>query len=213
MIRPTALWCCVRIIVRKGGASVIQNLPNMLTGLRILAIPLMVLCYYLPQPISTVGAAVVFIVAAVTDWFDGWVARRMGQTSQFGAFLDPVADKLLVTVALILLMHRMDNVFITLAGMVVIGREIVISALREWMAQLGKRASVAVSGIAKVKTGVQMTAIPILLWYPSWPAVEEIRLLGLFLLALAVILTLWSMVLYFRAFLSTLEEEAEGPAS
>ena len=78
----------------------IQNLPNMLTGLRILAIPLMVLCYYLPQPISTVGAAVVFIVAAVTDWFDGWVARRMGQTSQFGAFLDPVADKLLVTVAL-----------------------------------------------------------------------------------------------------------------
>ena len=114
-------------------------------------------------------AAVVFIVAAVTDWFDGWVARRMGQTSQFGAFLDPVADKLLVTVALILLMHRMDNVLITLAGMVVIGREIVISALREWMAQLGKQASVAVSGIAKVKTGVQMTAIPILIWYPSWP--------------------------------------------
>ena len=115
-----------------------QNLPNLLTGLRIVAIPLMVVCYYLPQPISTVGAAVVFIVAAVTDWFDGWVARRMGQTSQFGAFLDPVADKLLVTVALILLMHRMDNIFITLAGMVVIGREIVISALREWMAQLGK---------------------------------------------------------------------------
>ena len=124
------------------------------------------------------------------------------------AFLDPVADKLLVTVALILLMHRMDNIFITLAGMVVIGREIVISALREWMAQLGKRASMAVSGIAKVKTGVQMTAIPILIWYPSWPAIEEIRLLGLFLLALAVILTLWSMVLYFRAFLSTLEEES-----
>ena len=192
--------------MREEGVSVIINLPNMLTGLRIFAIPLMVLCYYLPQPISTTGAAVVFIVAAVTDWFDGWVARRIGQTSQFGAFLDPVADKLLVTVALILLMHRMDNVFITLAGMVVIGREIVISALREWMAQLGKRASVAVSGIAKVKTGVQMTAIPILLWYPSWPAVEEIRLLGLFLLALAVILTLWSMVLYFRAFLSTLEE-------
>ena len=190
-----------------------QNLPNLLTGLRIVAIPLMVLCYYLPQPISTVGAAVVFIVAAVTDWFDGWVARRMDQTSQFGAFLDPVADKLLVTVALILLMHRMDNIFITLAGMVVIGREIVISALREWMAQLGKRASVAVSGIAKVKTGVQMTAIPILIWYPSWPAIEEIRLLGLFLLALAVILTLWSMVLYFRAFLITLEEQAESADS
>ena len=137
-----------------------QNLPNLLTGLRIAAIPLMVVCYYLPQPISTVGAAVVFIVAAVTDWFDGWVARRMGQTSQFGAFLDPVADKLLVTVALILLMHRMDNVLITLAGMVVIGREIVISALREWMAQLGKQASVAVSGIAKVMIQGSCSSLP-----------------------------------------------------
>ncbi|MDG2461052.1 MAG: CDP-diacylglycerol--glycerol-3-phosphate 3-phosphatidyltransferase [Luminiphilus sp.] len=186
------------------------NLPNLLTALRVLAIPLMVVCYYLPQPISTVGAAVVFIIAAVTDWFDGWVARRMGQTSQFGAFLDPVADKLLVSVALILLLHRMDNVFITLAAMVVIGREIVVSALREWMAQLGKRASVAVSGMAKVKTGVQMTAIPILLWYPSEPAGETLRLLGLFLLALAVVLTLWSMVLYFRAFLASLDD---APAS
>ena len=155
----------------------------------------------------------VFIVAAVTDWFDGWVARRMEQTSQFGAFLDPVADKLLVTVALILLLHRMDNLFITLAAMVVIGREIVISALREWMAQLGQRASVAVTGIAKVKTGVQMTAIPILLWYPSEPAGETLRLLGFFLLALAVVLTLWSMVLYFRAFLATLEAESGNAES
>ncbi|MEL0162767.1 MAG: CDP-diacylglycerol--glycerol-3-phosphate 3-phosphatidyltransferase, partial [Halieaceae bacterium] len=164
------------------------TVPNLLTALRVAAIPLMVICYYLPQPISTVGAAMVFIVASVTDWFDGWLARRLGQTSQFGAFLDPVADKLLVSVALILLLHRMDNVFITLAAMVVIGREIVISALREWMAQLGKRASVAVNSIAKLKTGVQMTAIPILLWYPSKPAGEELRLLGLFLLALAVLL-------------------------
>jgi len=148
----------------------------------------------------------VFIVASVTDWFDGWLARRLGQTSQFGAFLDPVADKLLVSVALILLLHRMDNVFITLAAMVVIGREIVISALREWMAQLGKRASVSVNSIAKLKTGVQMTAIPILLWYPSKPAGEELRLLGLVLLAAAVLLTLWSMVIYFQAFLATLKE-------
>ena len=174
---------------------------------------MMVMCYYLPQPISTVGAAVVFIVASVTDWFDGWLARRLGQTSQFGAFLDPVADKLLVSVALILLLHRMDNVFITLAAMVVIGREIVISALREWMAQLGKRASVAVNSIAKLKTGVQMTAIPILLWYPSKPAGEELRLLGLFLLALAVLLTLWSMVIYFRAFLATLKEAELDPGA
>ena len=91
------------------------TIPNLLTALRVAAIPLMVICYYLPQPISTVGAAMVFIVASVTDWFDGWLARRLGQTSQFGAFLDPVADKLLVSVALILLLHRMDNVFITLA--------------------------------------------------------------------------------------------------
>ncbi len=191
-----------------GDPALPVNLPNLLTALRVLAIPLMVLCYYLPQPFSTVGAAMVFIVAAVTDWFDGWLARRMEQTSQFGAFLDPVADKLLVTVALILLLHRMDNLFITLAAMVVIGREIVVSALREWMAQLGQRASVAVTGIAKVKTGVQMTAIPILLWYPSEPAGETLRLLGLFLLALAVVLTLWSMVLYFRAFLATLEAKS-----
>jgi CDP-diacylglycerol--glycerol-3-phosphate 3-phosphatidyltransferase len=189
------------------------TVPNLLTALRVAAIPLMVICYYLPQPISTVGAAVVFIVASVTDWFDGWLARRLGQTSQFGAFLDPVADKLLVSVALILLLHRMDNVFITLAAMVVIGREIVISALREWMAQLGKRASVAVNSIAKLKTGVQMTAIPILLWYPSKPAGEELRLLGLFLLALAVLLTLWSMVIYFRAFLATLKEAELDPGA
>lgn len=189
------------------------TIPNLLTALRVAAIPMMVICYYLPQPISTVGAAVVFIVASVTDWFDGWLARRLGQTSQFGAFLDPVADKLLVSVALILLLHRMDNVFITLAAMVVIGREIVISALREWMAQLGKRASVAVNSIAKLKTGVQMTAIPILLWYPSKPAGEELRLLGLFLLALAVLLTLWSMVIYFRAFLATLKEAELDPGA
>ncbi|MEL0305776.1 MAG: CDP-diacylglycerol--glycerol-3-phosphate 3-phosphatidyltransferase [Halieaceae bacterium] len=189
------------------------TIPNLLTALRVAAIPLMVICYYLPQPISTVGAAMVFIVASVTDWFDGWLARRLGQTSQFGAFLDPVADKLLVSVALILLLHRMDNVFITLAAMVVIGREIVISALREWMAQLGKRASVAVNSIAKLKTGVQMTAIPILLWYPSKPAGEELRLLGLFLLAVAVLLTLWSMVIYFRAFLATLKEAEPDPGT
>jgi CDP-diacylglycerol--glycerol-3-phosphate 3-phosphatidyltransferase len=190
------------------------TVPNLLTGLRVAAIPLMVICYYLPPPISTVGAAMVFIVASVTDWFDGWLARRLGQTSQFGAFLDPVADKLLVSVALILLLHRMDNVFITLAAMVVIGREIVISALREWMAQLGKRASVSVNSIAKLKTGVQMTAIPILLWYPSEPAGEQLRLLGLVLLAAAVLLTLWSMIIYFRAFLATLEEQdAVGPGS
>jgi CDP-diacylglycerol--glycerol-3-phosphate 3-phosphatidyltransferase len=160
----------------------------------------MVVFYYLPQPISTVGAALVFIVASITDWLDGWLARKMNQTSEFGAFLDPVADKLLVSVALILLLHRMDNAFITLAAMVVIGREIVVSALREWMAQAGNRASVAVTSLAKLKTGFQMTAIPILLWYPSEPAGEYLRLLGLVLLGIAVVLTLWSMAIYFKVF-------------
>ena len=186
------------------------TLPNVLTVLRVLAVPLMVVCFYLPQPISTIGAAMIFIVASVTDWLDGWLARRMGQTSQFGAFLDPVADKLLVSVALILLLDRMDNVFMTLAAMVVIGREIVISALREWMAQVGKLASVAVSGIAKLKTGFQMTAIPILLWYPSEPAGEKLHLLGVLLLGVAVLLTLWSMTLYLKAFLASLDEEASS---
>ena len=150
----------------------------------------------------------IFIIASLTDWLDGWLARRMEQTSQFGAFLDPVADKLLVTVALILLLNRMDNVFITLAAMVVIGREIVISALREWMAQQGKRASLAVTCEAKLKTAVQMTAIPILLWYPSEPAGEELRFLGLVLLGLAVVLTMWSMMVYVRVFVATVSEGA-----
>ncbi len=185
------------------------NLPNLLTALRVLAIPLMVLFYYLPQPISTVGAALVFIVASITDWLDGWLARKMNQTSEFGAFLDPVADKLLVSVALILLLHRMDNAFITLAAMVVIGREIVVSALREWMAQAGNRTSVAVTSLAKLKTGFQMTAIPILLWYPSEPAGEYLRLLGIALLGIAVVLTLWSMGVYFKVFLASLK--GEGP--
>ncbi|NCW16268.1 MAG: CDP-diacylglycerol--glycerol-3-phosphate 3-phosphatidyltransferase, partial [Rhodobacteraceae bacterium] len=114
-----------------------QNLPNLLTGLRIVAIPLMVVCYYLPQPISTVGAAMVFIVAAVTDWFDGWLARRWNQTSAFGAFLDPVADKLMVCAAVVALID-MDRVG-PLVGIIIVGREITISALREWMAEMGAR--------------------------------------------------------------------------
>ena len=183
------------------------NLPNILTMLRVLAIPLMVVCFYLPQPISTVGAAMVFIVASLTDWLDGWLARRMNQMSRFGAFLDPVADKLLVSVALILLVNRMDSMFITVSAMVIIGREIVVSALREWMAQLGDSASIAVTLTAKVKTAVQMTAIPILLWYPSKPAGQELRVLGLMLLAVAVLLTLWSLSSYFKVFLASAKYE------
>jgi len=189
------------------------NLANILTLFRIAAIPIVVVCFYSQMPNARPIAAILFGIAAITDLIDGWVARRYGQTSRFGEFLDPVADKLMVSIVLVMLVQAEASWFEDVIAMIIIGREITISALREWMAQLGKRASVAVSGIAKVKTGVQMTAIPILIWYPSWPAIEEIRLLGLFLLALAVILTLWSMVLYFRAFLTTLEEEAESADS
>ena len=186
-----------------------MNLANQLTLLRILLIPLIVVIFYLPYDWRYVVVSGIFCLAAATDWLDGWVARKYNQMTAFGAFLDPVADKLLVSVALILLLHRMDNAFITLAAMVVIGREIVVSALREWMAQAGNRTSVAVTSLAKLKTGFQMTAIPILLWYPSEPAGESLRLLGIALLGIAVVLTLWSMGVYFKVFLASLK--GEGP--
>mgnify|MGYP003745324321 CR=1 FL=1 len=159
----------------------------------------MVVFYYLPQPISTVGAALVFIVASITDWLDGWVARKMNQTSEFGAFLDPVADKLMVAVALVLLVERHDTQLFTLAACVIIGREIVVSALREWMAELGERTSVAVSYVGKVKTAFQMIAITGLLAID--PATHESWLLALcyVVLYVAAILTLWSMFVYLKA--------------
>ena len=193
-------------IVESLGGFVPLNLPNILTLLRVACIPLLVLLFYLPIPLSTWGAATVFLVAAVTDWLDGWLARRSNQMTVFGAFLDPVADKLIVATALVLLAERFDSSFITVSACVVIGREIVVSALREWMAQLGRRASVAVTNVAKFKTALQMTAITVLL--TSIP--EAVYLpwywLGEALLAVAVVLTLWSMVVYLRAFAEVVRE-------
>jgi len=182
------------------------NLPNILTMLRVAAIPVLVVLFYLKQPLGTWGAAGIFWLAAVTDWFDGWLARRSGQSTAFGAFLDPVADKLIVATALILLSHRFDDVVITLSACVVIGREIVVSALREWMAQLGRHASVKVNQVAKVKTAMQMLAIFMLLLtlpgegYRLWYWLAE----GI--LILAVVLTLWSMVVYLKAFMEVVRE-------
>ena len=175
------------------------NIPNTLTILRILLIPVLVVVFYVPFHNHLVVAAGIFALAAVTDWFDGYLARRLGQMTAFGAFLDPVADKLMVSVALVLLVERHDTLLFTLAACVIIGREIVISALREWMAELGERTSVAVSYVGKVKTAFQMVAITGLLAID--PATNESWLLVLCYLVLyiAAVLTLWSMFIYLKA--------------
>src|SRR5438132_9916759 len=177
------------------------NFPIALTWLRIIMIPLFVGVYYLPasllsMPAKNWIAMSIFAVAAITDWADGWLARRWGQTSAFGAFLDPVADKLMVVAALIVLVW-LDRADAWLC-MIIIGRELAISALREWMAQLGKSKSVAVAFIGKVKTGAQITAIiALLLYQPVIPGINTVWL-GTIALWVAAILTLWSMFHYLR---------------
>ena len=172
------------------------NTPNLLTLLRIVLIPVFVGVFYVPAPWARFACALVFSVAALTDWLDGYLARRWGQTSPLGAFLDPVADKLMVAVALVLLVQVDPRAVLALPAAVIIGREIAVSALREWMAELGARAQVAVSIVGKFKTTVQMVAIILLILVaPSSP----IYGFGMVLLYLAAALTLWSMVLYLRA--------------
>ncbi len=175
------------------------NLPNSLTWLRILLIPLFVAVFYLPDgwlPKGTINltATLIFALAAVTDWLDGWLARRLNQMSAFGAFLDPVADKLMVAAALIVLVD-LDRAGVDVA-LIIIGREIAISALREWMAKVGRADNVAVSFIGKLKTTAQMIAILMLLYHEpilGWPHTGQI---GRLLLYLAAVLTLWSMLHY-----------------
>lgn len=172
-----------------------MTLANQLTLLRIVLIPLFVIVFYLPFKWAHFASALIFSVAAITDWADGYVARKYNQSTPFGAFLDPVADKLMVVIALLLLvgLHHYSAWFAAAAA-VIVGREIVISALREWMAELGQRASVAVSYIGKIKTTLQMTAIIVLLIdHPL------LHIPGFIALAGAAILTLWSMILYLRA--------------
>ncbi|MBZ9560297.1 MULTISPECIES: CDP-diacylglycerol--glycerol-3-phosphate 3-phosphatidyltransferase [Modicisalibacter] len=173
-----------------------MNIPNILTMARIVFIPLLVILFYLPYAWSFLVTAALFALAAVTDWLDGYLARRWDQSTPFGAFLDPVADKVMVAVALALLIERFDSAWLTLPALVIIGREIVISALREWMAEMGKRASVAVSWIGKIKTTLQMVALLLLLASPPGTWLSD---LGVVTLYLAAILTLWSMIQYLRA--------------
>ncbi|HDS0930688.1 CDP-diacylglycerol--glycerol-3-phosphate 3-phosphatidyltransferase [Pseudomonas putida] len=174
-----------------------MNIPNLLTVLRVLLIPCFILLFYMPYEWSYMAASSVFAVAAATDWLDGYLARRLQQSTPFGAFLDPVADKLMVAVALVLLVQTHANFWLTLPAAVIIGREIVVSALREWMAELGARAHVAVSNLGKWKTAAQMLALVILLGNP--PAVTFWVILGYGLLLVAAGLTLWSMVHYLLA--------------
>jgi len=179
-----------------------HNIPNTLTLMRIGLVPVFVLFFYMQADWTNVAAALVFLLAAVTDWFDGYLARRLNQTSAFGAFLDPVADKFMVAVALVLLVDinptPYASFYMSLAAIIIIGREITISALREWMAEMGARNSVAVSIIGKVKTTAQMTALLLLIYAQPIAGLPTITI-GFILLYIAVGLTLWSMVDYLLA--------------
>lgn len=174
------------------------TIPTLMTWTRIVAIPLIVGVFYAPLEVETRNliAAVMFVVFAATDWLDGFLARKLNQTSSFGAFLDPVADKFLVCASLLVLVHlQRADVFVAL---IIIGREIAISALREWMAQIGASKSVAVHMFGKVKTSVQMVAIPFLLFDGVLFGVLDTKVWGQVLIWVAAFLTVWSMIYYLR---------------
>jgi len=183
------------------------TLPTLLTWARIAAIPAIVGVFYLGQSdAENLFATVLFIVVALTDWLDGYLARKLNQTSSFGAFLDPVADKLMVCAALLVLLHlgRVD----ALVALVIVGREITISALREWMAQIGASRSVAVHMLGKVKTTVQMVAIPFLLYHGMLFGLIDTQQWGTWLIYVAAVLTIWSMVYYLRKALPEIRARA-----
>ena len=178
--------------------AMVWNLPNTLTWLRIAAIPLIVLLFYVPYHWSDPAAGLLFAAAGITDSLDGYLARRLGQTSRLGAFLDPVADKLIVAVALVLLISKDTRALIVLTAAVIIGREITISALREWMAEIGERRKVAVSQLGKIKTILQIVGLSMMLYRMPLLGVPIYRV-GVVLTELAALATLVSMVAYLRA--------------
>ena len=184
------------------------TVPTMMTWTRIVAIPLIIGVFYLPlqAPVANLIATVMFVVFAWTDWLDGYLARKLNQTSAFGAFLDPVADKFLVCACVLVLLYlgRVD----LLVAFVIIGREIAISALREWMAQIGATRSVAVHMVGKLKTVVQMVAIPFLLYDGSLFDVIDTRIWGTWLIWIAAVLTVWSMIYYLRRALPEIRARA-----
>jgi len=174
------------------------NLAIMLTLFRIAAIPAVVVCFYSPIPNARPIAAVLFGIAAITDFIDGWVARRFNQTSRFGEFLDPVADKIMVAIVLVMLVQAQSGWFEDIIAMIIIGREITISALREWMATIGERANVKVSMAGKIKTTLQMFGIALMV-YKNPLFGFDMYALGFGLLVLAAVMTIWSMVIYLKA--------------
>jgi CDP-diacylglycerol--glycerol-3-phosphate 3-phosphatidyltransferase len=184
-----------------------MNIPNILTLLRIILIPVFVGAFYLPWSISNELTTIIFALAVATDWFDGYLARRWNQTSAFGAFLDPVADKLIVSSALVFLVQANPSPWMAIPAAVIIGREITISALREWMAEIGQRTKVAVSMVGKIKTTAQMTALLLLLYKEPFLTLPTYEI-GFVLLYIAAILTLWSMIVYLRAAVPILMENA-----
>lgn len=175
-----------------------MNVATLLTFFRLSAIPIFGIFYFLPFRWAHPVATIIFVLAAITDWLDGYLARSLSQTTDFGAFLDPVADKLLVSAALVLVVGENYVAYLAIPGAIIICREIIISALREWMAELGKRISVAVTFLSKVKTTLQMIALVLLLWYTpasgAW-----VLWSGVLLLWIAAILTVWTMVVYLKA--------------
>lgn len=180
------------------GRTVKLNAANVLTLIRIAAIPVVVLCFFSPLPYARPVAGIVFGIAAITDLFDGYVARKYQQVSRFGEFLDPVADKLMVAIVLVLLVQQDPDWYVDIIAIIIIGREITISALREWMATIGERANVAVSWGGKVKTTLQMFGIAFMVYEEPILGID-IYSLGFLLLLLAVGMTLWSMFVYLRA--------------
>ncbi|HEY4555255.1 MAG TPA: CDP-diacylglycerol--glycerol-3-phosphate 3-phosphatidyltransferase [Lysobacter sp.] len=188
------------------------TVPTMLTLMRIVLIPVLVLVFYLPFKWTNFAAAFVFALASLTDWLDGWIARRYNMFSAFGAFLDPVADKLMVAVALLLIVQKHPSVWMALWAAVIIGREIAVSALREWMAELGQRATVKVAAIGKIKTIVQMVALTILLCFVPEQYGQPVGIpfvIGDWMLAAAALLTLWSGAAYLRAAWPVLRNDAQ----
>ncbi len=180
-----------------------SNIPNILTLLRIALIPVFIAFFYLPIAHANQICAAIFALAAITDWLDGFLARKLGQMSAFGAFLDPVADKLMVITALILLVEVDPTPALAIPTIIIISRELSISALREWMAEIGERAKVAVTVIAKIKTAAQMLAILMLIYRESiWDI--PVYTIGYVLLYVSAVLTVWSMFVYLRAALPSM---------
>lgn len=171
------------------------NIPNLLTSFRIFLIPVFLVVFYLPYEYATTLAALIFVVAAVTDALDGWVARKLDQMTKFGAFFDPVADKIMVAAALIVVVEAYSSLWITVPALIIISRELIVSALREWMAEIGKRATVAVSSMGKLKTVAQMIALTGLLWQVN----TLVNVLATMALYVSAILTLWSMYVYMNS--------------